>query len=395
MTTARFPVGTRIGPYEVVELLGAGGMGEVYRAWDTRLGRHVAVKVLPRPAAADPARLRRFENESRAAGALSHPNVLSVFDVGVEGDSPYLVSEFLEGETLLSRMEGPRLTVRAALEYAIQIADGLAAAHEKGVVHRDLKPANLFVTRDGRIKILDFGLAKLIVPPVGSLDATATWTTQAGVPIGTAGYMAPEQVEGREADARADIFAFGAVLYEMLTGRPPFRATTAAGSMAAILRDEPPALTKAAKLRPCSSASCTMPGLRSSAASVRPAWRCPSRTPATPCRSGIVAEAPRASGARGADHPLNRRARAGEPVGDRAGIPGRRIDRCTHGRPGPHRRPRITSRTSAMRYKSTRARLPNRPDPQGGRGRGGLMVRVGDRLRVSARLIDAAADRHQ
>ena len=234
--------GTRLGPYEIVAPLGAGGMGEVYRAKDSRLGREVAVKVLPASFSNGPDRLRRFEQEARAAGILNHPNITAVHDVGTVDGSPYVVTELLEGETLRSRLAGGPLAPRRAIDYALQIAHGLAAAHEKGIVHRDLKPENLFVTKDGRVKILDFGLAKLTQPekagPQTSLP-TETAGTEPGVVMGTLGYMSPEQVRGRPADARSDIFSFGAILYEMLSGKRAFHRETAADTMSAILREEP------------------------------------------------------------------------------------------------------------------------------------------------------------
>ncbi|HXM77018.1 MAG TPA: serine/threonine-protein kinase, partial [Thermoanaerobaculia bacterium] len=212
--------GTRLGPYEVLAPLGSGAMGEVYRARDTRLEREVAVKVLPASFSADPDRLRRFDQEARAASALNHPNILAIYDVGTHDGAPYVVSELLEGGTLRERLGSP-LPARKAVDYGIQIAQGLAAAHEKGIVHRDLKPENLFVTKDGRVKILDFGLAKLTRPETaaGSLTDVPTLTagTEPGVVMGTVGYMSPEQVRGQPADHRSDIFAFGSVLYEMLS----------------------------------------------------------------------------------------------------------------------------------------------------------------------------------
>jgi len=238
--------GTRLGPYEIVAPLGAGGMGEVYRAKDSRLGREVAVKVLPASFSDDPDRLRRFEQEARAAGILNHPNITAVHDVGTVDGSPYVVTELLEGETLRSRLAGGPVTPRRAIDYALQIAHGLAAAHEKGIVHRDLKPENLFVTKDGRVKILDFGLAKLTKPdeagPQTNLP-TETAGTEPGVVMGTLGYMSPEQVRGRPADARSDIFAFGAILYEMLSGKRAFHGDSAADTMSAILREEPAELS--------------------------------------------------------------------------------------------------------------------------------------------------------
>jgi eukaryotic-like serine/threonine-protein kinase len=240
--------GTRLGPYEVLAPLGAGGMGEVYRARDERLGREVAVKVLLAESSTDPDRLRRFEQEARAVGALNHPNLLAVFDTGQHEGHPYIVFELLEGTTLRQVVGHSALPPRKAVEYAIQIAHGLAAAHEQGIVHRDLKPENLFVTRDGRVKILDFGLAKLrpALDPHAPREEgpTVSAVTEAGVVLGTVGYMSPEQVRGDPADHRSDIFAFGSVLYEMLSGRRPFSGDTSAELMTAILKEDPPELAK-------------------------------------------------------------------------------------------------------------------------------------------------------
>jgi Tol biopolymer transport system component len=236
----------RLGPYEVLSPLGAGGMGEVHRARDERLGREVAIKVLPAHSSSDPDRLRRFEQEARAAGALNHPNLTVVFDTGRHDGNPYVVFELLDGVTLRQRLGGGALPVRKAVDYAGQIAQGLAAAHEKGIVHRDIKPENLFVTRDGRVKILDFGLAKLrpaLDPdaPREAVPRVAT-ATGAGVVLGTVGYMSPEQVRGEPADARSDIFSFGSVFYEMLSGKPPFAGESSAELMTAILKEDPPEL---------------------------------------------------------------------------------------------------------------------------------------------------------
>jgi eukaryotic-like serine/threonine-protein kinase len=233
----RLHAGTRLGPYEIVALLATGGMGEVYRARDHRLGREVAVKTLPRASLGDASRRRRFDQEARAAGALNHPNILAVYDVGTEADGPYVVCELLEGDTLRARLRGPRpLPVAEAFALARQVASGLAAAHEKGIVHRDLKPANVFVTADGRAKILDFGLAKWL-PAAGPSEATEA--TRPGTLLGTLGYMSPEQLRGEPADRRSDVFSFGALLYEMLSGRRAFGGGSAAESMSAILREEP------------------------------------------------------------------------------------------------------------------------------------------------------------
>ncbi|MDQ2871150.1 MAG: serine/threonine protein kinase, partial [Acidobacteriota bacterium] len=254
--------GSRLGPYEILSPIGAGGMGEVYRAKDPRLGREVAIKVLPASFSADGDRLRRFEQEARAAGILNHPNITAVYDVGSdEAGAPYVVSELLEGETLRARMSGEALSPRKALEYALQIAHGLAAAHEKGIVHRDLKPENLFITKDGRVKILDFGLASWRPLDAAGRDQTAAAhdpmaknhltalptmeapLTEPGMVLGTLGYMSPEQVRGRPADPRSDIFSFGAILYEMLSGRRAFHGDSAADTMSAILREDPPDLS--------------------------------------------------------------------------------------------------------------------------------------------------------
>ena len=238
--------GTKLGDYEVKSLLGSGGMGEVYRARDSRLGRDVAIKVLPSFLSVDSDRLRRFEQEARAAAALNHPNILAVFQMGTYQGAPYLVSELLEGETLREQLKRGRLPIRKAIDYGVQIARGLAAAHEKGIVHRDLKPENLFITKDGRVKILDFGLAKLTQPQVGSDSNAITLTkgTEAGMVMGTVGYMAPEQVRGQTADHRADIFAFGAILYEMLAGKRAFQKPTSAETMTAILNEDPPGISQ-------------------------------------------------------------------------------------------------------------------------------------------------------
>ena len=240
--------GTKLGPYEVVGPLGAGGMGEVYRAHDTRLGRDVALKILPESFALDHERLHRFEQESRAVAAFNHPNILALYDVGQHNGSPFLVSELLEGESLRAALDRGALPQRKAIDYGVQIAQGLAIAHAKEIVHRDLKPENLFVTKDGRVKILDFGLAKAVqkTGTSGPESEGATLTdaqTAAGMVMGTASYMAPEQVRGESVDARTDIFAFGAILYEMLSGHRAFRRDTSAETMTAVLKDDPPEWT--------------------------------------------------------------------------------------------------------------------------------------------------------
>jgi serine/threonine protein kinase len=237
---------TKIAQYTIVSKIGEGGMGEVYRARDTKLGRDVAIKVLPAALSENSDRLNRFEQEAQAAGALNHPNILVIFHVGTHQGAPYIVSELLEGETLRDRMAGSALPQRKAIDYALQIARGLAAAHEKGIVHRDIKPDNLFITDDGRVKILDFGLAKLT-----SIDSAASQTevptrkvnTDPGTVMGTMGYMSPEQLKSQPADHRSDIFSFGAILYEMLSGKRAFRGDSMAETMSAILREDPPDLS--------------------------------------------------------------------------------------------------------------------------------------------------------
>ena len=237
--------GTKLGEYVVQSLLGMGGMGEVYSAFDARLKRDVAIKVLPTLASSDPDRLRRFEQEALAMAALNHPNILALYQMGVYEGVPYLVSELLEGETLGEQLMRCRLVVRKAIDYSVQIAQGLAAAHEKGIAHRDLKPANLFVTNQGRMKILDFGLAKLTHARSGSRHSAVNLgsETEPGLVMGTVGYMSPEQVRGKEADHRTDIFSFGTILYEMLTGQRAFQKSDSVETMNATLNEEPPSVS--------------------------------------------------------------------------------------------------------------------------------------------------------
>jgi serine/threonine protein kinase len=241
---------TKIAQYTIVSKIGEGGMGVVWRARDSKLGRDVAIKVLPAVMSENADRLNRFEQEAQAAGALNHPNILSIYHIGTHEGAPYIVSELLEGETLRDRMAGAALPQRKALDYALQIARGLAAAHEKGIIHRDIKPDNIFITDDGRVKILDFGLAKLT-----SIDSAASQTevptrkvnTDPGTVMGTMGYISPEQLKGQPADHRSDIFSFGAILYEMLSGKRAFRGDSMAETMSAILREDPPDLSETNK----------------------------------------------------------------------------------------------------------------------------------------------------
>ncbi|MDX6497462.1 MAG: eukaryotic-like serine/threonine-protein kinase [Blastocatellia bacterium] len=241
---------TKIAQYTIVSKIGEGGMGVVWRARDSKLGRDVAIKVLPAVMSENADRLNRFEQEAQAAGALNHPNILSIYHIGTHEGAPYIVSELLEGETLRERMAGGALPQRKAIDYALQIAKGLAAAHDKGIVHRDIKPDNIFITDDGRVKILDFGLAKLT-----SIDSAASQTevptrkvnTDPGTVMGTMGYMSPEQLKGQPADHRSDIFSFGAILYEMLSGKRAFRGDSMAETMSAILREDPPDLSETNK----------------------------------------------------------------------------------------------------------------------------------------------------
>ena len=263
--------GARLGPYEILALVGSGGMGEVHRAHDPRLGREVAIKVLPAEVASNPDRLARFEREARAVAALNHPNILTIFDVGTAPNSvwtelapadpctssvstvPYVVTELLHGETLRATMCHRILTQQQALSFAVQIAHGLAAAHAKGIVHRDIKPENVFVTEEGRVKILDFGLATLAASSRDSGVATESSPTGPGNLVGTLGYMSPEQVRGVTVDHRTDIFSLGVVLYELLSGRDPFFRDTTVATLAAILDETPPDLSSLGRGIPSAS----------------------------------------------------------------------------------------------------------------------------------------------
>jgi serine/threonine protein kinase len=254
----KIEAGQQIGPYEILSLAGSGGMGEVYRARDPRIGRDVAIKVLPAAFSENHDRMQRFEQEARSAGMLNHANLLTIYDIGTHDGSPYIVAEFLEGETLRERLNagrtlrsgssdsGSAIPTRKAIEWAQQLSAGVAAAHERGIVHRDLKPENIFLTRDGRVKILDFGLAKLTQPAAESgmtEEKTQHRGTDPGTVLGTAGYMSPEQVRGQPVDHRSDIFSLGAILHEMFTGQRAFRGDSSADTMSAILREDPPAVS--------------------------------------------------------------------------------------------------------------------------------------------------------
>jgi len=248
--------GTKLGPYEILAPLGAGGMGEVYRAFDARLGREVAIKILPAEYSENTDRLRRFEQEARAAGMLNHPNIMAIYDIGTHNGCTYVVSELLEGETLRDRLAGTTLPVRKTIDFALQVISGIAAAHDKGIVHRDLKPENIFITRDGRVKILDFGLAKLIPSHTEDEKATSLPTattpvqTESGIVLGTVGYMSPEQVRGKTTDHRSDVFSFGTILFEMVSGRRPFERDSAVETMNAILKEDPPELSDTTRTIP-------------------------------------------------------------------------------------------------------------------------------------------------
>jgi serine/threonine protein kinase/Tol biopolymer transport system component len=242
--------GTKLGRYEIRSKIGEGGMGEVYLARDPKIGRDVAIKVLPASLSRNRERLARFEQEAQAAGSLNHPNILAIYDVQTEDGAPYVVSELLAGETLRDVIGGIALPVRKALGFGLQIAQGLAAAHEKGIIHRDLKPENLFVTVDGRVKILDFGVAKLTETNSNSINTdlpTRKVNTEAGSVVGTVGYMSPEQLRAKPVDQRTDIFSFGTVLYEMLSGRKAFQKDSTADTISAILREDPPEVSETNK----------------------------------------------------------------------------------------------------------------------------------------------------
>ncbi len=399
--------GQRIGPYEIVSLLGAGGMGEVYRARDGRLGRDVAVKILPPALARNEERRRRFEQEAAAAGALSHPNVLVVHDIGDHEGAPYLVTELLEGETLRQRLARGPLSASKVSDLGVQIARGLAAAHDKGIVHRDIKPDNLFLTTDGRAKILDFGLAKLLHDEPAPPDDDSMPRTQPGLLLGTAPYMAPEQVRGFGADARSDLFSFGAVIYEMISGRRAFSGGTPVETMTAVLHEDPPRLSERA----------VPPGLE------HVLRRCLEKSPADRFRSAhdlaLALEMLSAhSDGQGVTPPTGILASANasrgvpsssiETVASLAVLPLRNLS----GRPEEEffvdgmtealitdlakiRSLRIISRTSVMRYKNTEKTLAEIARELGVEAVvEGSVLRVGDEVRITAQLVDTRSDRH-
>src|SRR5512134_1416910 len=256
--------GTRIGPYEVLAPLGEGGMGEVYRARDPRLGRDVALKVLPEELSTDADRLARFEREARSASALNHPHIVTVYDIGRADSHSYIAMELVEGRTLRELVASGPLSGKRAVAIAAQAADALAKAHTAGIVHRDLKPENVMVSRDGFVKILDFGLAKLTAPVSGAVShaATAVDATRPGSLLGTVGYMSPEQARGGEVDFRSDQFSFGSILYEIASGRRAFHGDSAPETMAAIIREEPESLARVAA-SPASSRTCATTSPRS------------------------------------------------------------------------------------------------------------------------------------
>jgi serine/threonine protein kinase/tetratricopeptide (TPR) repeat protein len=429
--------GSKLGPYEVLAPLGAGGMGEVYRARDTRLAREVAVKVLPAGFVADADRLRRFEVEARSVSALNHPNIVTIHDVGTQDGAPYVVWELLEGETLRQRLASGPLPARKAVDYGLQIARGLAAAHEKGIVHRDLKPENLFVTRDERIKILDFGLAKAVAPAAAGAGETAVPTeapgTEPGVVMGTMGYMSPEQVRGQAVDQRSDVFALGAILYEMLSGRLAFQGASAADTMSAILGAEPPELSAAGRtippaldrtVRHCLEKS---PQARFQAAGdvafaleevSGGAPSPPTTTAGSPPRRrrvGLLAAAGGAAVLIGigvfAIRPLRERLLAGAPAAPIRSIAVLPLDNFSKDPDQEYFADgmteelitdlsqigslRVISRTSAMTYKGTKKRVP-----EIGRELGvdavleGSVQKSGGRVRITAQLVRAATDQH-
>lgn len=385
------PPGTRLGPYEVVSSLGVGGMGEVYRARDTRLGRAVAVKVLSSALGEDPETVERFEREARLVAALSHPGIVALYDVGREGETAFAVMELLEGETLRQRLHRGPIAPREAREVASQLAAALAAAHGKGIVHRDLKPENVFLTTEGRVKVLDFGLARrepahAVEPLPGPAD---TVRTTPGLVLGTIGYMSPEQVRGEVADQRADIFAFGTILYELVTGERAFRRHSAVDTLASILRDTPPHLARGDRTMP--------PDLQAVAA------RCLEKSPERRFSSALeLGDALQVTEARGAPPPVAYPPRREEPAPSIAILPFRNLsperdaeylcDGITEEIIDALSRLaglRVAARTSSFAFRGRDEDVRRIGDALGVKTVMEGSVRVsGTRLRVSARLID-------
>ena len=387
--------GARLGPYEILGLVGAGGMGEVYRARDTRLGRDVAVKILPESVASEPDRLRRFEQEARAVAALNHPNVLTVYDVGTHEGVRYVVTELLEGGTLRETLRGGPLPAGRAVEIALQIAAGLAAAQEKGIVHRDLKPENVFVARDGHVKILDFGLARQNVPgDLGSGSAVATPDvqnlTREGSLVGTAAYMSPEQARGEGLDGRSDLFSLGVVLHELLAGRRPFQGETTVETLYAVLHAEPTELP----------AGCGIPP-----ALARIVARCLEKEPGRRFQTakdlafaleGLAPPARLEAGAEGRAEksivvlPFENLS----PDPDNAYFADGLTEETIAGL-SKVRALRVISRTSAMHYKGSDEPLPRIAQELNVRyALEGSVRKVGNNLRITSQLIEAASDAH-
>jgi TolB-like protein/Flp pilus assembly protein TadD len=429
--------GTRLGPYEIVSPLGAGGMGEVYRARDPRLGREVAIKVLPANLASDRGRLNRFEKEARLVASLSHPNILALHDFGQADGVLYAVTELLEGDSLRQRLSSETLPPRKVIEIGAAVAEGLAAAHGKGIVHRDLKPDNIFLTSDGRVKILDFGLARtaeLISPEAQTAAPTTPAPTEPGTVMGTVGYMAPEQVRGFLADARSDIFAFGCVLYEMASGKRAFAAATSAETMAAILRDTPApvsptrivagldriiarclekspderfqsALDLAFALREMSGESATFRSGPGSASEAPPRrfrrgrWLVVGLALAA-AMAGLLLFLPTLRPNAGLAGAGKIESLAVLPLSNLSADPQQEYfaDGMTEELItvlSQINALRVSSRTSAMRYKGTQKSLPEIARELGVDAVvEGSVLRVGDRVRITAQLIAAATDKH-
>ncbi|MEX2271847.1 MAG: protein kinase [Vicinamibacterales bacterium] len=385
---------TRLGPYEILHAIGAGGMGEVYRARDTRLDRAVAIKVLSAHTAGDAAAAARLAREARAVAAVAHPNVLGIFDVGEHEGIAFVVTELLEGTTLRDEIAGGALPYETVVKYALQIANGLAAAHDKGIVHRDLKPENLFVTRDRRLKILDFGLARQTDAERAASDETKLNTgTSPGMVMGTAGYMSPEQARGQAVDHRSDIFAFGAILFEMLSGRRAFRGDTSADTLAAIMRDDPPDLQQ---LNP------SVPLALS-----RIVARCLAKRPGERFHSthdlALALEAISGAGSDGSNGAAVRSSEKGIVVlpfenmsadADNEFFADGLTEEIISDLSKIHDL-RVISRTSAMQLKGRKGNLPSLVRELNVQYvLEGSVRKAGDRLRISAQLIDAASDTH-